>query len=139
MLSNVHRYSNKVLALAAVGFMVLGAFYPIYGERPGRALQSLAVIAIAAVMTGAWFVPQGSQSTFFLLWAAFGMAAAIGTISIFSVGFTFLIAAVTILLSIFTTPNRSSIELRYDWRFIAAFFIGYLAMFFLGAMLASRF
>lgn len=89
----------------------------------------MAVLAAAVLIIGGLLAPQGSQLAFTLLWASFGMACAIGTIGIFSIGFVFLIAAVLILLAIFATPNNSPIELRYDWRYIVAFYIGYLMLF----------
>jgi hypothetical protein len=56
------------------------------------------------------------------------MAAALGTIGIFSVGFAYLIAAALIVLAIIATPNNSPIELRYDWRYVMGFHVGYLGM-----------
>ncbi len=58
------------------------------------------------------------------------MAVAVGTIGIFSIGFVFLISGVLLLLSIFATPNRSAIELRYDLRYIAGCFAGYIVIFY---------
>ena len=39
-----------------------------------------------------------------------------------------LILAALLVLALIAPPNRSPIELRYDWRYVAGFHIGYLDM-----------
>lgn len=113
--------------------------YPIFDPYTTRPLQGSGVIVAVAACLAGLAMPQGSQLTFMLLWSAFGMSAALGTLSIFSVGYFYLIAAIFLLFAIFATPNRSDIELRFDMRYIAAFAIGYLGMFFFVFVFASRF
>jgi hypothetical protein len=122
-------FVDRALTVGAIAFMLYGAFWPIFDVLPGRGVRILTVIAIATAAAGGLVAPRGSRLAFTLLWVAFGMAAAIGTIGIFSVGFAYLIAAVLLVFTIIATPNRSEIELRYDWRYVVGFHIGYLSMF----------
>jgi hypothetical protein len=133
--SRVPRFANGVLLLIALALMI----YPIFDPYTSRPLQVSGVVVAVAASLGRLAMPQGSRLTFMLLWAAFGMSAALGTLSIFSVGYFYLLAAIALLFAIFATPNRSDIELRYDMRFIAAFAIGYLGMFFFVFVFAARF
>jgi hypothetical protein len=133
----VHRFLDRALVIVAIALMLFGAFYPIFDVLPGREGQIMAVITAVTAFIGGLVTPRGSLLAFSLLWAAFGMSAAFGTIGFFSIGFVYLIAAVLLLLAIFATPNRSGIELRYDMRYIAAFVIGYLSMFFFYVVLGS--
>ena len=129
------RFLAPALILGAAAFMAYGAFWPIFDTLPGRGIQLLTVIAIAVTLLAGFVVPRGSRPAFHLLWGALGMAAALGIIGIFSVGFLYLIAAILIALSIWATPNRSSIELRYDWRYAMCFHVGFLLVF--AALLVS--
>lgn len=124
----VHRLVDRVLILGAIGFMLYGAFWPIFDTLPGQGIQILTLVAIATTLAAGCVVPRGSRPAFHLLWVAFGMAAALGTIGIFSVGFAYLVAAALLVLAIFATPNNSEIELRYDWRYVVGFHIGYVLM-----------
>jgi hypothetical protein len=128
-LFNLRRFLDRALIVGAVAAMFYGAFWPVFGYPVGRPVQVLAVVAAVTAVVGTAFVPRGSQGAFTFLWAAFGMSCAIGTIGVFSVGLIYLAAAVFILFAIFATPNNSPIELRYDWRYIVAFYVGYLLFF----------
>jgi hypothetical protein len=103
--------------------MAYGAFWPIFDTLPGRGVQLLALVAIVTTLAVGFVAPRGSRPAFYLLWFALGMAAMLGT-----VGFASLIAAVLIILAIVATPNRSGIELRYDWQYVVGFYAGYLGM-----------
>lgn len=126
--SLARRILDPALILAAVACMAYGAFWPIFDTRPGRGVQLLTLVAIAVTLAAGFVAPRGSRLACHLLWLALGMAAAFGTVGIFSVGFAYLIAAASLVLAIIATPNRSPIELRYDWRYVAGFHIGYLLM-----------
>jgi hypothetical protein len=122
------RLIDRAAILGAIAFMAYGAFWPIFDEFPRPGIQYLTLVAIAVTVAGGFRLPRGSRPAFHALWVAFGMAAALGTIGIFSVGFAYLIAAALIVLAIVATPNNSEIELRYDWRYVVGFHIGYVLM-----------
>lgn len=97
-------------------------------HRPGDSLLALGVVTIAVTLAAGFAVPRGTRPAFHLPWLAFGMAASLGTVGIFSVGFAYLIAVALLVLALVATPNRSAIELRYDWRYVVGFHAGYLLM-----------
>jgi hypothetical protein len=108
--------------------MAYGAYWPIFDTLPGRGIQILTFVATATTFAAGFVAPRGSRLAFHLLWIAFGMAAALGIVGIFSVGFAYLIAAALLVRAIITTPNNSEIELRYDWRYVMGFHVGFLGM-----------
>jgi hypothetical protein len=122
------RAPGRLLTIAATALMGYGAFWPVMGEPIARGGQILASIAITTTLASV-LVPLGNRLAFTLLWASFGMACALGIIGLFSVGFVYWAAALLLLAAIFATPNRSDLELRYDWRYIAAFYVGFLTTF----------
>jgi hypothetical protein len=128
MRSLTRSIAYPALLLGAVAFMAYGAFWPIFDTLPGRGIQLLTVVAIVTTGAGGLALPRGSRLAFHMLWVAFGMAAALGSLGIFSVGFAFLGAAALLVLAIIATPNSSDIELRYDWRYEAGFHAGYLGI-----------
>ena len=119
---------GRFLALVAILLMVYGAFWPVFDTLPGRGAQVMAMIA-AATTLAAIIAPTGSRLALSLLWAAFGMACAVGIVGIFSIGYVYLAAAVVLILAIVATPNRSDLELKFDWHYIAAFYAGFLSIF----------
>ena len=123
------RLIDPVLSIGAVGFMAYGAFWPIFDRLPGRGIQILTLVAIATTLGAGFALPRGSRPAFHLLWVALGIAAGLGIVGIFSVGFLYLIAAILIALTIRATPNRSSIELRFDWRYVLGFHVGFILVF----------
>ncbi|MCC7021944.1 MAG: hypothetical protein IT338_03910 [Thermomicrobiales bacterium] len=120
---------DRLLVAIATVLMLAGVNASVFDSLPSLGLRLLVACTAMVAAIGGLLAPHGGRVAFTLLWAAFGMAAALGTIGIFSIGLIFLTAALLVLLAIFLMPNRSEIALRYDWRFILAFAIGYIAIF----------
>ena len=131
-------FLDRVLTLAALALLWYGAFWPIFAQGPLVGLQPVTVLVMAAAALGGIILPRGSLLALAALWAAFGMAAALGVIGIFSVGYVYLGAALLLLLAIFAMPNRSGVPFRYERRFIAAFYIGFLLIFLPSVIVALR-
>lgn len=125
------RIKALLLSLASVAFLFNGAFLPFSGQLPGPGVRYPTLIAIALVI-GSRVVPGGSWVALMLLWAAIGFSVAMGTIGIFSVGMLFFAAFGLLVFALVISPNRSGLASRGDWRFLIAFFAGYLGTFWLG-------
>jgi len=90
---------GRMLAAGAILLMLFAALLPIVGVVPNVGFQVMAALPLLAAVLGGFVLPQGSKVAFMLLWAAFGMAAAVGTIAFFSIGLIYLIAAIFLLFA----------------------------------------
>jgi hypothetical protein len=123
------RFPPQILVLTAIAMLAVAAFWPILGVLPGRPAQVLTVIAALTAFCGGFLVPRGSQLAFAFLWAAFGVAAALSVLGVFS-GLIVVYAATALVLvaAISALPNESGFPSRWDWHFILVFAVAYGAI-----------
>jgi phosphoglycerol transferase MdoB-like AlkP superfamily enzyme len=125
-----NRLVSSVLVLGAVVLLLLGAFWPVMVALPGQLAQILTVIAAVLALCGGYFAPREPRLAIASLWAAFGIAAALGVVGVWSGLIVFYApAALLLAVSILATPYESEFSTRWDAQFVLIFAVVYAVTF----------
>jgi hypothetical protein len=126
-----HRFLDWSLGLFAILAVMLAAYAPLFGMLPGVGVR-IGALLITGLLIGAMLATRGNELTFYVLWAALGMAVGLGTLGIFSIGILFLLAALAIAGMIPLTPTLDAAIPRGGWGHFSVWLNGYLLMFLIG-------
>ncbi len=104
----------------------MAAFWPVMVALPGPLAQMLTVIAAVLALCGAIVAPRESRLAIASLWAAFGVAAGLGVVGVWSgLIFFYAPAALLLVVSILVTPYPPEFSTKWDAQFVLVFAVVY--------------